>query len=133
MRRERRAFTMLEAMVALALIGLVCVGVLAAYAGALRTSVSAAEKLPLLELARDRLAALDLSPAPLDALPDSLARGAWTGSSPYAGTRWTVTATPLGRPDGLYDVRVTVVRGDADVSLRTRRYRPGAFPRSGPP
>ena len=114
---------MLEAVVALAIISLVCVGVLGAYGAAIRADVTAANRLPLSELAAERLARIDLDAGALDRLPDSLSRG--TLSAPYAGIAWTVATSRVSQATDLFDVTVNVRdRGDTYV-LRTRRYRPG--------
>ena len=65
----RRGFTMLEAVVALAIIGLVCVGVLGAYGATLRADVVAAERLPLAALAEERIAAMDLAAGIFEVYP----------------------------------------------------------------
>ena len=120
-RRLRRGFTMLEAVVALAIIGMVCVGVLGAYSAAARADSIAAQRLPLAALATERLAALDLFPGSLDRVADSVARGNF--SPPYDNVRWDVATHRVARANGLYDVIVTVTDGDARYSLQTRRFR----------
>lgn len=122
-KRARRGFTMLEAIVALAIVGLVCVGVLGAYGGSLRADVVAADKLPLASLAAERIAAVDLAPGVLDRLPDSLARGAF--APPYESTTWMMETRRVRQTDGLYDVSVRVREGTDVFTLRTRRYRGG--------
>lgn len=116
---------MLEAIVALAIIGLVCVGSLGAYGGALRADVTAAERLPLAALAVERLAAVDLDAGPLERLPDSLTRGAF--SKPYASATWDIETHRVDREDGLFDVIVHVRDGTDVFTLRTRRYRAPAL------
>ena len=81
--RARGGFTMLEAMVALAIVALVCVGILGAYGSAIRADITAVDRLPLAALAVERLAQVDIESGDLNHLPDSLARGVFT--SPYAG------------------------------------------------
>ena len=112
---------MLEAIVALAIVGLVCVGVLGAYGGALRADVIAADRLPLATLAQERIAALDLDPGSLQRLPDSVARG--TFAPPYATIAWETETRRVDQVDGLYDVVVRVRDGSDVFTLRTRRYR----------
>lgn len=112
---------MLEAIVALAIVGLVCVGVLGAYGGAMRADATAAERLPLAALAAERIALVDLEPGSLQRLPDSLARG--TFSAPYASATWETETRRVDQVDGLYDVVVRVRDGRDVFTLRTRRYR----------
>ena len=120
-RNRRAGFTMLEAIVALAIVGLVCVGVLGAYGAALRADITAADRLPLSALAVERMAAVDLSAGSLQRLPDTLARGAF--APPYASATWETETRRVDQSDGLYDVTVRV-RDDNDLfTLRTRRYR----------
>ena len=118
--RARSGFTMLEAVVALAIVSLVCVGVLGAHGAALRADVTAAERLTLAALAEERLAQVDMTPA-LDRLPDSLAHGVF--DAPYAGHTWDVATKPVLTAPGLYDVAIVVRDGADAYTLRTRRFR----------
>ena len=113
---------MLEAVVALAIIGIVCVGVLGAYAAALRADVTAADRLPMSSLAVERLAVLDLAAGSLASLPDSVAHGAF--AAPYASMTWDTETRRVDQTDGLYDVIVRVRDGNDVFTLQTRRYRP---------
>ena len=119
--RARRGFTMLEAVVALAIIGLVCVGVLGAYGATLRADVVAAERLPLAALAEERIAAMDLAAGLFERLPDSLARG--TFGAPYQTATWETDVGRVRQSEKLYDVTVRVRDGTDVFTLRTRRYR----------
>ena len=112
---------MLEAIVSLAIVSLVCVGVLGAYGGALRADMVAADRLPLASLAVERLAAVDLVHGDLSRLPDSTAHGVYAG--PYAGVRWDVETRVVSAVPGLMDVTVRVHDANDAFTLRTRRYR----------
>ncbi len=112
---------MLEAVVALAIIGIVCVGVLGAYTAALRADVTAADRLPLASLAVERMAAVDIASGSLASLPDSSAHG--TFAPPYASITWDTEARRVEQTDGLYDVIVRVRDGNDVFTLQTRRYR----------
>lgn len=112
---------MLEAIVALAIVGLVCVSVLGAYGGAIRADVAAADRLPLAVLAAERIAAVDLDAGSLQRLPDSLARG--TLAAPYASATWETETRRVAQTEGLFDVVVRVRDGTDVYTLRTRRYR----------
>ncbi|MEO5814679.1 MAG: type II secretion system protein [Gemmatimonadaceae bacterium] len=118
----RRGFTLLEAIVALAIVGVVCVGVLASEASALRAEATAVERLPLVVLAEERIAAIDVYPGALDALPDSVLRG--TFAPPFAGARWDARVVRVAETRSLFEI--TVVASDARTSatLVTRRHRP---------
>lgn len=112
---------MLEAIVALAIVGVVCVGVLGAFGAAIRADVTAADRLPLASLAVERMTAVDLSTGSLARLADSLAHG--TFAPPYGSVTWQVEAHRVNQTEGLYDVIVRV-RDASDVfTLRSRRYR----------
>jgi Tfp pilus assembly protein PilV len=113
---------MLEAVVALAIIGIVCVGVLGAYAAALRADVTATDRLPLASLAVERMAAVDIASGSLASLPDSTVHG--TFAPPYASITWDTEARRVEQTDGLYDVIVRVRDGNDVFTLQTRRYRP---------
>lgn len=129
--RTRSGFTMLEAVVALAIVGLVCVGVLGAYGSAIRADVTAADRLPLASLAVERIAAVDLSGGSLDRLPDSLAHGAF--AAPYATVTWDTESHRVDQTDGLYDVTVRVRDGNDLFTLNTRRYRARLLASPGQP
>ena len=112
---------MLEAVVSLAIVAMVCVGILGAYAGSLRADTVAVERLPLAALAQERLARVDLEPGSLLRLPDSTARGAFTGA--YEGVRWEVTTRAVDRVPGLVEIDVRVHDASDAFTLRTRRWR----------
>lgn len=124
MRRGRRGgFTVLEAAVALAIIGLTAVGVLGAFGADLRGAERARDVLTATSLAQLQLARIGVTGArELSALPDSLARG--TFEPPLDRYRWTASSAPVpGEPD-LYDLRVAVEWADGRAGLRSRRFRP---------
>jgi hypothetical protein len=112
---------MLEAIVALAIVALVCVGVLGAYGSALRADVTAANRLPLAALAVERVAAVDLDAGDLSRLPDSLSHGEFT--SPYVGVTWQIETRSVLEAQGLFDVIVQIHDGRDAFTLQTRRYR----------
>jgi len=122
-RRNRAGFTLLEAVVALAIIGVAVVGVLGAFGGDVRAADRSRAALSVSTLARSRLARLEIATATeLAALPDSLAHG--TFAAPFGGYQWTASSHAVpGEPD-LYDLRVSVTSNDGRSELRSRRYRP---------
>lgn len=122
---------MLEAIVALAIVGVVCVGVLGAYGGAIRADVIAADRLPLAALAAERIAAVDLVAGSLQRLPDSLARGAF--AAPYQSATWETETRRVDQTEGLYDVIVRIRDGTDVYTLQTRRYRAPIVVRLGQP
>jgi len=79
MRRARAGFTLLEATVAMTIVGIVGAGALAAFGADLRAADRARQMLPAVALAQDRMAILDLADAhTLRVLPDSMARGSFS-------------------------------------------------------
>ncbi|MEO8560971.1 MAG: prepilin-type N-terminal cleavage/methylation domain-containing protein [bacterium] len=119
--RARYGFTMLEAIVSLAIVALVSVGVLGAYAGSLRADTVAADRLPLAALAVERLATVDLASGDLARLPDSTAHGTYVGA--YDGVRWDIETHGVNTVPGLTDIIVRVFDTNDSYTLRTRRYR----------
>ena len=106
---------------ALAIVGIVCVGTLGAYGAAIRADIIAADRLPLASLATERLAAVDLHAGSIGSLPESLAHGAF--DPPYAPATWDIETQPVPSVDGLFDVVVRVRDGTDMFTLRTRRSR----------
>jgi len=118
-----RGFTILEAVVALAIVGLSGVAALEAVAGETRSIDRAREAYTLSALAQDRLAVVTiLAPEDLNPLPDSLARGAFP--KPFNGYRWTTSLEPISGQRDLYDVSVAVTGARSDYRVTARIYRP---------
>ena len=121
--RGRRGFTILEAVIALAVVGLAGVSALEAMGAEIRAADRAAEAYTLAALAQDRLAVIaSVSPRTLSALPDTLARG--TFPPPFAIYRWTGSVQPVAGAGELYDVTVTISGERRDYAVRTRLFRP---------
>ena len=118
----RRGFFLLEAAVALLVIGLVAGAALELNATQLPSPARGPQLLTAATLAQDRLAAVRLlEPVQLARIPDSLARGRF--NAPFAGFRWQTSVARL-RLDDLYDVRVDVTWADGAVALVSRIYAP---------
>lgn len=119
----KRGFTVLEAAVAVAIVGMVSIGALAAFSGDLRAAQRAREVLPAAALAEERLAALELAdPMRLAMLPDSLSRGRFP--EPFNVYSWTASATPVRGERHLFDLAVRVQWEWGEYRLQRRRYRP---------
>ncbi|MBX9927726.1 MAG: prepilin-type N-terminal cleavage/methylation domain-containing protein [Gemmatimonadaceae bacterium] len=120
---NRRGFTLLEAAVALVIVGTVSIsalGVAAAESRAMRTATAAA---PAVALARERMARLELTDAVrLARLPDSLAQGSWTVAE--TSYRWRATAQPVRDIADLWALRVEVEWSDGQYVLSSRSFRP---------
>lgn len=120
---ERRGFTLLEAVVAMAILSVTGVAALSAVAAELRTTTRAGAALEASALARDRLARLEiLRGRDLAVLPDSLRAG--TFAPPFERYRWSAAAREVPGLDGLYDVEVEVAWATGGRALATRVYRP---------
>ena len=120
----RRGFLLLEAAVALLIIGLVAGAALELYGAQLRAARRGPELLTATTLAQDRLAAVQLlEPEQLTRIPDSVANGRFR--PPFADYRWrTSAARTKEHQDDLYDIRVQVTWSGGAVVLATRLYAP---------
>lgn len=122
----RPGFTLLEAAVALAMIGAVSVAALAAWTAEMRTTEAARQALPAAFLARQRLAALELAATSTAvgsaAIPDSVAHGQF--APPFESYAWSATITATHENPSLYDAMIDVTWDGGDFALRTRLYKP---------
>lgn len=130
-RRVRRGFTLLEAAIALVIVGMAAVAVLSSFGTTLRTSARARTALEAEALGGQRLAyASLLSNGELARLPDSVAHGRF--AAPFDGYRWETTAKEVHGDDGLFDVSVEVFWETGRYTLPTRLYRPPPLPEALP-
>lgn len=119
---DRMGFTLLEAVVAITIVGLAAVAALEALGGEFRVTGQARQALRAEALAGQRLALTELlDVADLETLPDSVAAGSF--STPFEGYRWTTEVRPVPGERGLYDVGVGIEGVAGSYSLRTRLYR----------
>lgn len=120
--RARPAFSLLEAVAAVAVIGMMAVGALSAAGSELRTTERARRALEAEALATARMDFMNLLyDTELQSLPDSVAKG--TFDKPLDDYSWTATSTPYSDQAGVYDVRVTVKWPDGAYTERTYLYR----------
>lgn len=119
----RRGFTVLEAAIAMAIIGLTSVGVLGAISAATRGVDRSRRQLEASALAQSvgmRLATIDRMVA--EALPDSLAKGRF--DDPFGDYTWRVGISTVRNEFDLFDVRVVVSWTEGEFELGTRRFLP---------
>lgn len=120
--RVRRGFSLLEAIAAVAVIGMTAVGALEAAGSDLRTAERARRALEAEALATARLDFMNLLyDTDLQALPDSVAKG--TFDKPLDDYSWIATSKPYSDQAGVYDVRVTVKWTEGEYTERTYMYR----------
>jgi len=122
-RSVRRGFSLLEALVALTIVGLAAVAVLRAYGGEIRSAERARWTITAAALAQEQLAHLRLAPRPtLDFLPDSLRRGRF--APPFERFTWTAAAARVQSQRALFDVRLQVADSTGALERAARLYRP---------
>ena len=113
--RVRRGFVLLEAVVALLIIGLATAAALELFSAHLRAAARQPALVTAAALAQDRMAAVRLLPPEgMRRLADSLARGQF--GAPFADYRWRA-ATVRQRGQNLYDIRVDVFWRDGSYTL----------------
>ena len=119
---SRRGISLLEAVAAVAIIGMTSVGALSAAGGDLRTADRSRRAIEAEALATARLDFMNLMyDTDLQALPDSVSKG--TFPKPMDEYSWTATATPYSDQAGVYDVRVTIKWPEGAYTEKTYIYR----------
>ena len=121
----RRGFVLMEAVVALAIIGIVAIALLATTAAQVRTADKAALLLTARTLADERMATLRmLSYDDLRALPDSLAAGEFP--APFDDYSWRIEVVQVDEENelDLFSAAVAVDVFDESFVLRTLLHEP---------
>jgi type II secretory pathway pseudopilin PulG len=127
---RRDGFVLLEAVVALAIIGIFAIGLLAATAQQERTSNKAQTLLTARALAEDRMTALQiLDYDVLSDIPDSLKKGRFP--EPFTQFEWTASVTPIKDEYDLFDAVVVVTDGVDSYPLRTLFHEPRPAAQAG--
>ncbi len=118
-----RGFSLLEAIVALAIVGLAAVAALGAFGAEVRASSQAGRALEAEALAQSRLAAMRLlQRTELEPLADSMRRGQFP--SPFEEYEWEASSQDVRSRDDLFQVTVAVSWEGGAYSLASRLYRP---------
>jgi type II secretory pathway pseudopilin PulG len=120
--RARRGISLLEAVAAIAIVGITSVSALEAVGGDMRAAQKAKRALEAEALATARMDFMDLlTDRELQALPDSVASGKF--DKPLDEYSWKTTSAPVSDQAGVYDVRITVSWADGAYAIRTYQYR----------
>lgn len=120
----RDGFALIEAIVALAIIGTFAVAVLATLGAQTRAADRAATLLTAQALAEDRQMALELLDyADLESLPDSVAAGVFP--PPFEMYSWTARVEPVEDEDDLFATEIVVTDGPFAYPLRGMIHRSG--------
>jgi type II secretory pathway pseudopilin PulG len=121
-RRRRSGISLLEAVVAVAIVGLTSVGALEAVGGNMRTAEKAKRAAEAEALATSRLDFMDLlTDRELQALPDTVQDGKFSGK--LEEYTWKTTSTPVADQAGLYDIRITIGWPTGSYRVVTYAYR----------
>jgi prepilin-type N-terminal cleavage/methylation domain-containing protein len=120
---NRRGFSLLEAAVAVAIVGIAAAGALTAFGAEFRTADQAKQGLIAASLATARLATVRLlSRGELNPIADSLARRRF--APPFDRYRWEVALKELSGRADLFEAQVAVYWDGGVYRLKTRLYRP---------
>ena len=124
-RREypRAAFTLLEVVVALMIVGMTAIATLSAFATEMRTAEKSRAALEAASLAQGKIAMLELLPPEvLVALPDSSSSGYF--EPPFESYDWTASVAEVANESHLFEASVTVGWPNGRYTISTRMYRP---------
>jgi type II secretory pathway pseudopilin PulG len=112
----------MEAVVAVAVVGMTAVGALEAVGSDMRTAARSKRAIEAEALGTSRLQFMDLlTDRELQSLPDSVQNGKFP--APLDEYAWITTSTPLADQAGVYDVRVTVTWPNGSYVLKSYQYR----------
>jgi type II secretory pathway pseudopilin PulG len=112
----------MEAVVAVAIVGMTAVGSLEAVGSNMRTAERARRAIEAEALATSRLQFMDLlSDRELQALADSVEKG--TFATPLDEYSWKTSSTPMADQAGVYDVHVTIDWPTGSYTVRSYAYR----------
>jgi prepilin-type N-terminal cleavage/methylation domain-containing protein len=121
----RPAFTLMEVVVAVIIVGMTSVATLSAFATELRTADTSRSALEAASLAENRIAMVELVPAEdLLSLPDTSKSGKF--EAPFENYAWTATVTRVVNEADLFDATVHVTGPNGSYAIGTRMYRPVA-------
>lgn len=121
-RRPRRGISLLEAVVAVAIVGITSVSALESVGAGMRAAEKARRATEAEALATSRMDLLEmLTDRELQALPDSVQKGTFPGR--LEEYTWTTTSEPVSDQAGVYFVRVKVEWPTGSYAIRSYQYR----------
>lgn len=124
--KRRSGISLLEAVVAIAIVGMTAVSALEAAGGDMRAAEKSRRAIEAEALATSRLDFMDLlNDRELQALPDSVEKG--TFDPPLDQYSWKTTSTPVSDKAGVYTIHVTVEWPSGSYTLRSYAYRTPPF------
>ncbi|HEX8455392.1 MAG TPA: prepilin-type N-terminal cleavage/methylation domain-containing protein [Longimicrobium sp.] len=124
--RGNRGFTLVEAAVALLLLGVALVPLLQSVTAGVRSEGDLAARLNAVPLAESRMEELSL--LPLDSLGFYLTTRRGTFAPPFARYRWSALLRPAAGSPALVQAAVRVEWEGGAYSLETFFHRPGMLP-----
>ena len=120
--RPRRGISLFEAVVSVAIVGLVAVSALETVGAQMRTAEKARRNTEAAALATARLDFMELlTDRELQALPDSVSEG--TFAEPLDEYSWKTTSDPYSEQAGVYSVRLTIAWPTGSYAVKTYLYR----------
>ena len=118
----RAGISLLEAVVAIAIVGITTVSALEAVGGGMRTAERSRRAMEVEALATTRLDFLNLfGYNSMQALPDSVKSGKF--AAPLDAYAWTTSSAPVANQPGLFDVRVTITWPQGSYVVKTYVFR----------
>lgn len=124
--KSRSGISLLEAVVAIAIVGMTAVSALEAAGGDMRAAERSRRAIEAEALATSRLDFMDLlTDRELQALPDSVEKGKF--AAPLDEYSWKTTSTPLADQAGVYTIHITVDWPNGSYTLRSYAYRTPPF------
>ena len=122
---SRDAFTLMEVVVAIIIVGMTSVATLSAFATELRTAETSRSALEAASLGDTRIALLELTPAEdLLTLPDTSKSGRF--EPPFETYEWAASVKKVVNETDLYDAAVRVTWANGSYAIGTRMYRPAS-------
>lgn len=120
---QRHGVSLLEAIIALAIVGATSAAALASAGAGVRAADGARRAHEVEALSQEQLARLALADeAALRALPDSLAAGRF--AAPFDDYAWRIESRPDVRTPGLYRVRLEIAWDEGAFVAHSALYRP---------